>query len=523
MLKLIIILFIIPFLGIQVLAQKTNFRLKPLHHYLGNLPLLDSSGVKLSGRARILELDNRKGVNTTSIKSYLKLKHHTMNQPEGSVSVWFFALEDLSHFPVTPNLLISNPYSFTYPFLSDYSNPQDFNKASFKLVWDAKWHPNLLAQFSKGNFYQDAFDPPHAAIVSTSHFAFKKNTWYQLCLTWDYEHDNYQLFVNGILVAREDQFYDHKFRRDSINTTLFIGNPALCFSDIQFYDQAFNADEAYNQFRQEVTHFDRKLENELQYIYAGKGRKNFMWHPDGRWRQELSLDLVTPTDLDSFYVQGDPVKTEITKDGLLIETIDSAYRRELLNKQVYLWSGKPFEGDLYVEFEFNSLRPGGLSLLMVQASGMNREDFMADYPLRTSGKMTMVYGEDIRNYHWEYYREMADVRNDLSSSGLVKNPFNFPMSYSCISSQLEKNKWHKLQFLQEGNKIIGAVDGIMMIEATDNGFNNTGPVYNFGRIALRCMLHSKMLFRNLKVYNRNSISVAKQLGYDSLRAGSETN
>jgi hypothetical protein len=146
---------------------------------------------------------------------------------------------------------------------------------------------------------------------------------------------------------------------------------------------------------------------------------------------------------------------------------------------------------------------------MVQASGMNREDFMADYPLRTSGKMLTVYGEDVRNYHWEYYREMSDMRNDVSNSALMKNPFLYPLSFSALTTPVEKNTWHKLQFLQIGNKLTGAIDGVIMVEFTDDGFTNNGPVYNYGRIAIRCMLHSKLLFRNLRVYNRASFTIEK--------------
>jgi len=137
---------------------------------------------------------------------------------------------------------------------------------------------------------------------------------------------------------------------------------------------------------------------------------------------------------------------------------------------------------------------------------------MADYPLRTSGKMTMVYGEDVRNYHWEYYREMGDMRNDVANSALMKNPYLYPLSFGSLNKPVEKNTWHKLQFLQTGNKLIGAIDGITMVEFIDDGFSNNGPVYDFGRIAIRCMLRTKMLFRNLKVYNKKEIKTVKYLG-----------
>ena len=152
---------------------------------------------------------------------------------------------------------------------------------------------------------------------------------------------------------------------------------------------------------------------------------------------------------------------------------------------------------------------------MVQASGMNREDFMGDYPLRTGGRMTTVYGEDVRNYYWEYYREMADMRNDHANSALMKNPFLYPLSFSALDTPVEKNVWQKLQFLQIGNKLTGAINGIKMVEFTDNGFDNNGPVYNFGRIAIRCMLHSKLVFRNLRVYNRATVQTEKTFNQTS--------
>ena len=225
----------------------------------------------------------------------------------------------------------------------------------------------------------------------------------------------------------------------------------------------------------------------------------------------MSLSFTKPTDIDSVHVQGNPLHVNITKDGLLVETINRQYTGALLDSQVYVWSKKPFEGDLYVEYEFKILRPGGLSLLMVQATGMNREDFMADYPPKTTGRMTTVYGEDVRNYHWEYYREMSDMRNDVQNSVLAKNPFGFALSFSALSKPYDYNRWNKLQFLQIGNKLIGAINGVVMVEFTDNGFINNGPVYNAGRIAIRCMIHSKMLFRNLKVYNRDQFKVGKKI------------
>jgi hypothetical protein len=107
---------------------------------------------------------------------------------------------------------------------------------------------------------------------------------------------------------------------------------------------------------------------------------------------------------------------------------------------------------------------------------------------------------------------MCDMRNDVENSALMKNPYKYPLSFGSLNKPVEKNIWHKLQFLQIGNKLIGAIDGIIMVEFTDDGFSNNGPVYDFGRIAIRCMVRTKMLFRNLKVFNKKEIETLKYFG-----------
>jgi len=480
---------------------------KPVYTYLNDPYISNAKNISLTGPARVIGFEGRKGINLTSIHSVLELKQHTLNKPQGTVSLWFMPLEDLSAFDPKSGMSTSNPLWVTFPFLSDSRNPQDFDKGSFKLVWTPRWHPSLIALFAKGSFYQQAFDIPHHALVSVSHVTFARNTWYELTLSWDYDRDQYNLYLNGIPIGEQDQFYPGKFYKDIPEGSLYTGNPALVISTISFYDVALSSQDIYRNFRQEAISFDQKVEDSLIATYRGNGRGEFSWHPDDKWNKELSVDFDKAADLQNFYVQGDPVAVKVNDQALLIETVDSPYTEKQLDHQVYLWSNRTFEGDLYVEYEFKVLRPGGLSLLMVQASGMNREDFMADYPLRTSGRMKTVYGEDIRNYHWEYYREMADMSNDVSNSALMKNPFAYPLSFSALTTPLEKDVWHKLQFLQIGNKLTGAIDGKIMVEFTDDGFTNNGPVYNFGHIAIRCMLHSKLQFRNLRVYDHSDFSV----------------
>ncbi|MFP5040889.1 DUF1961 family protein [Parasediminibacterium sp. JCM 36343] len=485
------------------------FSQKPAFSYLNDFSLSDTTSLQLKGPARVVKLDGREGLNMTSIHSVLQLKAHNIKANRGTVSLWVMSLEDLGTSNPKPSMAISNPYWTMYPLLTDCADPQDIINANFKMVWMNAWHPNLIALFGKDKLYENAFNLPHKALISVSHFGFKRRTWYNFALTWDYEKDEYRMYVNGISIGKEDQYRTTKLHRDSINTSLYLGNPTFCYSDIKFYNTNLSEKELYSLFKKEDTKHDAALEQELQYVYAGKNRKPFAWKVDASWQPKLNLPLTKPTDLDSFYIQGKPVQVAITKEGLLIETVNKEMNSAVLDSQMYIWTKKPFEGDLYVEYEYKVLRPGGLSLLLTQASGMNREDFMADYPLRKSGRMVMIYGEDVRSYHWEYYREMGDMRNDLDNSAFMKQPWNYPLAFASRSAPLAKDTWHKLQFLQIDNKLVGAIDGVVMFDCTDDGFTNNGPVLDFGRIAIRCMLRSKMVFRNLKVYNKQRIETKK--------------
>jgi hypothetical protein len=114
--------------------------------------------------------------------------------------------------------------------------------------------------------------------------------------------------------------------------------------------------------------------------------------------------------------------------------------------------------------------------------------------------MNSVHAENVRNYHWEYYREMNDVRNDTGTAFSRKNPFAYRIGFGSAPAPFTINEWHKAQLVQIGGKIRGAIDGKILLEIDDNSRTNTGSILNYGHIAIRCMVHTKMVFRNLKVY-----------------------
>ena len=100
----------------------------------------------------------------------------------------------------------------------------------------------------------------------------------------------------------------------------------------------------------------------------------------------------------------------------------------------------------------------------------------------------MVTAEDVRNYHWEFYREMFDTRNDLVSHAVIKNPWLYPVAFQIKNRHRGLDRWYRISFLQEGNRLRGAIDNATIFDTNDNGLDNNGPVMRQGHVALRVMI-----------------------------------
>lgn len=475
----------------------------PTLQYLLNEEENRSYSVK-GGGIRRLSLKKRNGINATSIHTRIVLPKHNLNDDCGTLTLWFYSLEDLATMSQLTSFSMSNKFFQNYTFLSDNEKLQDFENSVFSINWDNCWYPQFYFKFYKGKVYPDGYNPEAKAIVTAGHFHIHKDTWYQLSITWNKPQSKYKLYMNGILIATSDSFATNLVN-EKVNEILYAGNPCFCISDIKFYNEVLKEEELTELFKHESSCIDEDIQAPIRQTFKGEGVEEFKWKLDDSWKNKLDMSLMEEEHLKHFYVQGCLEAPSVTAEGLLVTTPQNIPKHGSVKEdldQVYLWSDRTFEGDLYVEYEFKSLKERGLSLLMVQASGMQREDFMADYPLRTNGSMITVFGEDVRNYHWEYYREMNDVRNDVASHALLKNPWGNPIGYRCMTEPIDRSTWHKVQFLQEGAHLRCIMDGMVVIDCVDNAFSNSGPVLNFGRIAIRCMVRTKVIFRNLKVFNK---------------------
>jgi hypothetical protein len=251
-------------------------------------------------------------------------------------------------------------------------------------------------------------------------------------------------------------------------------------------------------------------------MHAGADIATVDWHADSAWRRELDLSLTDPSHADAFYVQGQPDAHRITPEGMHVHTAPEppGFKGAWTENKVesYYWTHRTFEGDVALEVDFKLYQRNGLALVMIHANGMQREDFMADHPLRTNGAMSMVCWENVRNYHWEFYREIDNTRNDVASHLFVKNPWMYGLAYRCMPELMTLNAWHRLQLIQEGARLRGIIDGRLIFDVQDNDHINNGPVFTFGRVALRAKYKTNMTFRNLRVSTRPTAFTARPIG-----------
>jgi hypothetical protein len=514
------------------------------------------------GSADWIQVDGRGGLLCGNRTTRAALAEHTINSPRGTASLWIYALDDLANAPWSPTWVDAcHPGHRNYPFLCD-SPAADLGfqaeNATFAWNWDNDWYPQFYAKFHSGKIYPDAFDEVTGAkaFVGAGHWAIRRQTWYYLGLTWDKLNNDYRLFINGHCVARSDARAAMAFQ--PAGSVVFVGHTAYLVAGICFLDEVSDAAALQQDYLAGGGNPSSAVNAELRRHYLGEGNPPARTFDDTNWNLSVNLTLREPGQAENLYVQGPLDAPRITAEGLRIttpmqrqtlgvtpgwSTMAATLGRKDVNsdaltpsgffdkysagalagvsaerlapadtfrageprdmEQVYVWLREWLEGDIHVEYEFMPLRQEGLSLLILQATGMHREDFMIDDPPRTNGSMRTVCWENVRNYHWEYYRNILDCRRDLASHVLVKNPRSLPIAMG-YQKPLQLNKWHQLVFHQDGACLTGSIDGETVLEARDDPFFGQGPIYNSGRVALRSMLRTDIVIKNMKIWNRRA-------------------
>jgi hypothetical protein len=456
------------------------------------------AALRIDGPHRFVRVNGKVGYQPLSLKTTFRIATDLQRGDAGTMVMWAAPLETLAVVSRMESWASKDPLAQYYNLLGDALPPGDEAQTTFAWQWRSLWHPQMIAKFRAGRPKPD-FEPVPRVI--TEHLPLGEKKWYQFVLTWNHTQHRLRHYVDGILSGATNYAY----RADAPRPELYLGNTAMVFGGLEIYDRELTAAEVASMYERADYPKDPAVRARLLDFFTVTPKPAVDWKPAAGWKQVYETSFTRPADLDRWIQQGclgvpySMKEKRITPDGLLLETPD-----EIANEsRMYLWSPRSFEGDIAVQFDFRPERESGLALLVVQASGMQREDFIADHPRRTSGGMGTIIADRVRNYHWEFFRKTPDVRADLQTEILVKNPWTRPLGMSCIPD-LETGRFHRLLFVQEGAHLRAAIDGHWALDAHDDPWINMGPVFNSGRIGIRLMYQTRMTFRDLKVWNRDT-------------------
>lgn len=457
------------------------------------LSLADPTGLELEGPHRFRDVAGRRGLQLTSLKARATVRTTLPRSPQGTLSLWVSPLEDLTF---TRGVESEPNVPFDYPLVSDVFPARDLKRAKFGLFARAGY-PALLAKFAGGSMWE-RMDYGMAPFAYAEKILLRRGYWYHLALTWDRPGETMVVYVNGMMVG-------HNLRAGGFEepgAELQLGNPMFVLSDLQLEPRAVDAAEIDRRYRSKRPAENTVTEADFRAMLVPAFGAPLDLRRDASWRSAYECSFTRAGEGADWLLQGPgkkylaEMRRETTAEGLYLKSPD-----QIANEtRLYLWSPRAFEGDHWLEFDFRPESPAGLALLVLCASGMQREDYFADHGVPATGSMKTIL-RDLRNYHWEFFRRVEAMRTDVETQYLAKNPFGRRLHASCIP-RLEQNRWYRIRFLVAGRRLHGSIDGRTVFDVTDNPENNNGPVYNFGRIGLRLMYATAMRFRDLSLWTR---------------------
>ncbi len=457
------------------------------------VPLTDATGIRISGKHRFIEVAGLTGYNPLSLKTRALVATHLPRGEAGTLSVWASPLEDLDinrfvHARLPDKDLLN------YPLVSDADTPWKVTEAGFALYWKTSFPP-VMARFQSGKCW-DTMAYGRGAWTYAEDLPLRKGCWYHFVMTWDRKAKETALYVNGVTVGRNDRADGFGRAGGEIN----IGNPMMVVRELTMRDSAMSAAEIAKLFEAGRPAKKEAIDERVRERHAVRDLPPLDVKRDDTWKQAYSCPFRKPEDLEGWKQQTGPryrgqftVKT--TDEGLLFQTPDTIDYDSRMN----LWCPKAFEGDIWVEFDFRPEGAEGLALVMIHASGVQRED-ITEHGLVDVGAMWPMMSR-YRNYHWEYMRRVPFMRKDVETQYFHKNPMMRLLAYGVIP-RLERNRWHRLRLVRLGRRLHGSIGGRTVFDVTDSPEDNNGPVYGAGRLALRQMYRTKMRYRDLTVWTR---------------------
>ncbi len=449
----------------------------------------------IQGAYRVLNIAGLDGIHLQSLNTKAILKSTIHKKDKGTLSIWVSPLEELTFSKMGNRFTKDDKNYINYTFISDTWPVRNVREMKFGFYWNTGY-PQLISRFMHGRFWT-LFNYGFAPIGYAEKLTLRPKQWYHLVMTWNKSAGEIKTFANGILIGASTNVKEFQIPND----TLYFGNPMMVFHDIKLTENIMSASEIKTEYLSLRPESNSLADDDLQmdYFYQEKPKLDLV--RDSNWEGAYSTSFLKEEHLKEWHIQTgdkyiDSMDIRITDEGLLIQTPNIVAEET----RMYLWSPKIFEGNQWIEFDFQVQSEAGLALLVICASGPQRNDFIDEGWMYKTGSMGFILSQT-RNYHWEFMRRVEMMRSDMETQYLAKNPWAYKMSYGCIP-RLEQNKWYHLQMVKVGNRLHGSIDGITVFDLNDDSFNNNGPVLNGGRIGIRQMYKTKMLYKNFEVYTK---------------------
>ena len=451
--------------------------------------LNNSSSITIDGPHRFVTIAGITGIHVKSLKTKAFIQTTALSSEQGSISLWMSPLEDIDKSHNIEGSLI-------YPLISDTYPSGIVDSSHFSIYYQGSGYPRLIARFTNGSFWGQ-MDYGISPFVYAESLPVKKGEWYHIAVNWDNKDESLKMFINGEMVGHN---YSAKAFKKSLNK-LYIGNPLMVISHLKIQEKLLSPKEIESEYRSKRPSTNQQADSIIQTLIHPVN-KGLVKQLDSSWKKTYSCAFNKSSDLEGWTFQTgdkyrDKFNLKVTEKGLLWETPNIIHTES----RGYLWCPFQPEGDQCIEFEFQLLSPKGLALLIICASGTKGEDIILDQGLRKTGSMSDM-NVNYRNYHWEYVRRVEAMRTDVETQYVNKNPWAKSLFVGC-TDRLEQNRWIKIRFMKTGKKLTGYLDGKLIFEVEDNAFDNNGPVFNSGRIVLRQMYATSMMYRNFEIYQKN--------------------
>jgi hypothetical protein len=450
--------------------------------------LKDTTGIHIEGAHKFVSVNNITGLQVTSLHTNAWLETSVLQSEQGSVSLWMSPLEDISK-----SHIIDGSQNFT--MISNKPIITNVDSTQFSIYYHGSGYPAMIARFNDGSFWGQ-LDYGLSPVVYAESLKLFKGQWYHVVVNWNKHENMLNMYINGEMVGHN---FSARSFKDSGNR-LYLGNPLMVISNVSVDKKMLSEQEIDKSYVAQRPATNQPADDMIRAVVhpVEKGASA----PLGKsWKKVYTCAFNKPADMQGWTFQtGDLYRDKFTLNatasGLLWKTPDTIHTES----RGYLWCPFPTEGDVCIEYEFQLLSPKGLALLIMCASGTRGEDIIKDHGLRKTGSMADM-NANYRNYHWEYVRRVEAMRTDVETQYVNKNPWAKSLFVGC-TKRLEQNKWIKIRLMKTGKRISGELDGRKIFDVEDSGFDNNGPLLNSGRIVLRQMYATSMMYRNFTIYQK---------------------